>query len=194
MVFILGIILILDIDFCLHWIVLVSSNNLSLFVLKQEGGPILRVQRQLTGIKCNKDMEPVLKHFQGSRQPLCTPGINFTWHDVSPFYMLLDFICQYFVQDFCLYIHEKFVVSLLSHVQHFAAHGLQPCRLLCPWDFPGKNTGVGCLFLLQGIFLTQGWNSSLVHWQADSLLLSTRETLLGKYWSANSHSFTESIQ
>ena len=29
-------------------------------------------------------------------------------------------------------------------------HGLQPTRLLCPWDFPGKNTGVGCHFLNQG--------------------------------------------
>ena len=28
-------------------------------------------------------------------------------------------------------------------------HGLQPTRLLCPWDSPGKNTGVGCHFLLQ---------------------------------------------
>ena len=31
-------------------------------------------------------------------------------------------------------------------------HGLQPTRLLCPWDFPGKDTGVGGHFLLQGIF------------------------------------------
>ena len=31
-----------------------------------------------------------------------------------------------------------------------------------PWNFPGKNTGVGCHFLLQGIFLTQGSNLSLV--------------------------------
>ena len=30
-------------------------------------------------------------------------------------------------------------------------HGLQPTRLLCPWNSPGKNTGVGCHFLLQGI-------------------------------------------
>ena len=28
-------------------------------------------------------------------------------------------------------------------------HGLQPTRLLCPWDFPGENTGVGCHRLLQ---------------------------------------------
>ena len=35
-------------------------------------------------------------------------------------------------------------------------YGLQLTRLLCPWDAPGKDTGVGCHFLLQGIFLTQG--------------------------------------
>ena len=34
-------------------------------------------------------------------------------------------------------------------------HGLQPAGLLCPWDFPGKNTGVDCHFLLQGIFSIQ---------------------------------------
>ena len=34
---------------------------------------------------------------------------------------------------------------------------------LCPWDFPGKNTGVGCHFLLQEIFPTQGLNSGLPH-------------------------------
>ena len=31
-------------------------------------------------------------------------------------------------------------------------HGLQPTSLLCPWNFPDKDTGVGCHFLLQGIF------------------------------------------
>ena len=35
-------------------------------------------------------------------------------------------------------------------------------RLLCPWDFPGQNTGVGCYFLLQGIFPTQGSNLCLL--------------------------------
>ena len=39
-------------------------------------------------------------------------------------------------------------------------------------DFPGKNSGVGCLFLLQGIFLTQGLNLHLLQWQVDSLPLS----------------------
>ena len=36
-------------------------------------------------------------------------------------------------------------------------------RFLRPWDFPGKNTGVGCHFLLQEIFPTQGLNPGLLH-------------------------------
>ena len=44
-------------------------------------------------------------------------------------------------------------------------HGLQPTRVLCPWDSPGKNTGVGCCSLLQGIFLTKGLNSDLLHFR-----------------------------
>ena len=41
--------------------------------------------------------------------------------------------------------------------------GLKPARLLHPWNFPGQNAGVGCYFLLQGIFLIQGWNPRLLH-------------------------------
>ena len=41
--------------------------------------------------------------------------------------------------------------------------GLQPARLLCPWDSSGKNTGVDCHALLQGIFPTQGSNPGLPH-------------------------------
>ena len=56
-------------------------------------------------------------------------------------------------------------------------YGLQPATLLSPWDSPGKNTGVGCRALLQGIFPTQGSNPHfsclcLQHWQAGSLSLA----------------------
>ena len=51
-------------------------------------------------------------------------------------------------------------------------HGLQPSRLLCSREFPGKNTGVDCHFLLQGVFSTQGWKLHLLHWPAASLPLS----------------------
>ena len=42
-------------------------------------------------------------------------------------------------------------------------HGLQPTRLLCPWNFPGKNTGVGCHFLLQFIIFCYSSPSWLIH-------------------------------
>ena len=57
--------------------------------------------------------------------------------------------------------------------------GLEPARLLCPWDSPGKNTGVDCHSLLQGIFPTQGLKSHLLclrHWQAGSLPLRHLES------------------
>ena len=52
-------------------------------------------------------------------------------------------------------------------------HGLEPTRLLFPWNFPGRTTGVGYHALLQGSFPTQGWNPvsctgrwTLYHWVA----------------------------
>ena len=52
-----------------------------------------------------------------------------------------------------------------------------PARLLCPWDFPGNNTGVGCHFLLQGIFPTQGLNPHLLWlWQIGRWILYHRAT------------------
>ena len=70
------------------------------------------------------------------------------------------------------------VVQSLSCVLLLGPHGLQPSRLLCPWDFPGKNTGVGCHFLLQGILLTHGSNLRFLNWRADFLLLSHQRSLL----------------
>ena len=48
---------------------------------------------------------------------------------------------------------------------------LLPIWLLCPWGFSFQNTVVGCHFQLQGIFLTQGSDLHLQHWQVDFLLL-----------------------
>ena len=61
----------------------------------------------------------------------------------------------------------------LSHVWLFATPGTVPAPtgLLCPWNFPGKNTGADYHFLLQEIFPTQGLNPCLLHWQVDSLPL-----------------------
>ena len=56
-----------------------------------------------------------------------------------------------------------------KHVSHsvmsdsLRPHELQPAKLFSPWHSPGKNPGVGCHSLLQGIFLTQGLNPGLLH-------------------------------
>ena len=47
------------------------------------------------------------------------------------------------------------VLSHFSHIQLFVTPRTVDCWLLCPWDSPGKNTGVGCHALLQGTFSTQ---------------------------------------
>ena len=56
------------------------------------------------------------------------------------------------------------VVQLLGPVHLFLQpHGLWPTRLICPQDFPGKNTGVGCYFFFHRIFPTQELNLHLLH-------------------------------
>ena len=49
-------------------------------------------------------------------------------------------------------VHAESLQSCLT----LRPRGLWPTRLLCRWDSPGKNTRVGCHFLFQGTFLTQG--------------------------------------
>ena len=63
--------------------------------------------------------------------------------------------------DLCWQTVISVKVKSLSNVRLFATPWT--AWLLSPWDFPGKNTGVGCHFLLQGIFLTQGLNPGLPH-------------------------------
>ena len=69
-------------------------------------------------------------------------------------------------------------MCVLSHsvvCDSLRPHGLQPTSLLCPWNFPGKNAGMGCHFLLQGIVPIQGLNLGLLHWQADFFPLAPPE-------------------
>ena len=64
-------------------------------------------------------------------------------------------------------------------------YGLQPARILSPWDSPGKITEVGCQALLQGILPTQGLNPhllGLLHWQAGSLPLAPAGKPIASYF------------
>ena len=63
-------------------------------------------------------------------------------------------------------VHVHACAYMLSHfscVQLFATLWTVPTRFLCLWDSPGKNTGVSCHALLQGIFPIQGSNTQLLY-------------------------------
>ena len=59
------------------------------------------------------------------------------------------------------YVCSRLLIRF-SHAQLFATLWTVACQSPCPWDSPGKNIGVGCHALLQGIFLTQGLNPCLL--------------------------------
>ena len=77
-------------------------------------------------------------------------------------------VIQLYIHIF-LYIFNILVPYACMHAESLQSYptlqpwGLQPTRLLCPCDSPGKNTGVGCHSLLQGIVSTQELNSGLLH-------------------------------
>ena len=87
------------------------------------------------------------------------------------------------------------MLSCFICIRYFATLRTVVCRLLCPWDSPGKDTGVARHALLQGIFPTQGSNmclSCLLHWQVGSLLLAPpgkSNTYCGSPWNTNSSDF-----
>ena len=71
--------------------------------------------------------------------------------------------CQCLVNVACVCVCVCVCVSRSVVFDSLRPHGLWPARLLCPWNSPGKNTGVGCHSFLQGIFLTQGLNPGILH-------------------------------
>ena len=97
------------------------------------------------------------------------------WHSQSPVYMLPCFIflhgtyhhqvyvyliIRYYLSPIpllCCCLDSKSCPTPLQHLR------LEPTRLCCPLDFPGKNIAVGCHFLIQRISLTQGSNLDLLH-------------------------------
>ena len=96
-----------------------------------------------------------LLHWQADSLPLAPSGKPITWNSIVK-------------------VFQNRIVSILFTHSEAKLHWCvrlfcspMVCGLLCPWDFPGENTGVGCRFLLQGLFPTL----HPLHWQVDSLPL-----------------------
>ena len=82
----------------------------------------------------------------------------------------------------CLVLESVESVSRSVVSNSLGSHGLGPTRFLCPWDSPGKNTGVGCHSLLQGIFPAQGSNPGLLHCRQILSLSEPQETEMHGTW------------
>ena len=85
------------------------------------------------------------------------------------------------------WIEEVYKESGVAQSCPTLCDSMEPTRLLHPWDFPGKSTGVGCHFLLQGIFPTQGSNPGLPHCRQTLYCLSHQgsrieEEMRSKKW------------
>ena len=96
---------------------------------------------------------------------------------VGWFLLFLDFTYKWYRAMLIFVWLETLLSMIICSCICVTANGLQPARLLCPWASPGKNTGVGCHFLLQGIFPTQRWNPCLLlgrqilyHWATGEAL------------------------
>ena len=97
------------------------------------------------------------------------------WSDNQIYFankLILTWLClvkiRVILEKKMIVLQYKILLLLLMLFNHWVMsnslwpHGLQPTRLLCTWEFPGKNTGMGCHFLLQRIFPTQGLNPCLL--------------------------------
>ena len=94
-----------------------------------------------------------------------------TGYGTTDWFQIGKGVCQGCILSPCLFnLHAEYITQNagLDEAQS-ESEVAQSCPSLCdpwtksPWDFPGKNTGVGCHFLLQGIFPTQGSNPGLPH-------------------------------
>ena len=103
--------------------------------------------------------------------------VNFQSH--APIHLAQRKRSKASIQLLLLFSHSVMSNSWRPHVLCVAC---QPPLL---WNSPGRNTGVGCHFLLQGIFQNWGWNPQflcLLCWQVDSLQLSHLGSLSNGYF------------
>ena len=70
-------------------------------------------------------------------------------------FWMLSFKPAFSLSSICHWSEVKWSDPVVS--DSLWPHGLQPTRLLSPWNFPGKSTGVGCQFLLKGISQPRDW-------------------------------------
>ena len=103
---------------------------------------------------------------------------NFTFCLFNPSPLSSSTVTSLIQAIISFFLTSKMLLLLLSRLvisDSLRTHGLQPARIFCPWDSPGKKTGVGGHVLLQGLFPTPESKLHLLcllPWQADALPLA----------------------
>ena len=103
--------------------------------------------------------------------------------DITFVFKALDAYCQLFFPP------KVWKYLSLSLVRLFATPWTIAVWLLCPWNSPGKHTGVGCHSLLHGIFLTQGLNLGPL--DCRQILYFVWATMIGKVYFDSCYSKRE---
>ena len=112
-------------------------------------------------VRITPDIYDTLLEWKDPREWVQTMKQSVRSESGQPLWVLLS--CSQIVWPLGSNIWDQVRVLSCSVMSDSVRHyGLQPIRLLCPWDSPGKNPGVGCHCLLQGVFLTQGLNLGLL--------------------------------
>ena len=109
---------------------------------------------------CNSSITETRNHIASSRASQKSkeaPRLFKKWRNIRPMFITKCY------KDIFLEVWKGEIVSRSVIPGSLQTHGLYTARLLCPWDSPGKNTGVGCHFLSKRIILTQGSNLGLLH-------------------------------
>ena len=81
-------------------------------------------------------------------------GMYFSQFAIYSLWNAIEYTFKNILYYICMRVYPVMLDSLWPH-------GLSPGRCFCPWNLPCKNTGMGCHFLLQGTFLTQGLDSGI---------------------------------
>ena len=140
------------------------------YTTERLNGTELKVKRtkENSGRK-NLDIKDVFFHIynlEAFAKPFSTTNSESDWFEVEEAFKAKVPILAPTLQLRVFCIHQMTQPSQkLSHFSciSFVTSCTVTTGFLCPWDFPGKNTGVGCHFLLQGIFLTQELKPGLLY-------------------------------
>ena len=109
------------------------------------GAQLLHSMWHLPGSRVEPVSPALAGRFFITEPPGKAPTPNFLIRPSRSFFLKFSNLQCIFLIHYVIFLVVRSCHTLLQR------HGAWPARLLCPWDFPGKNTGVGCHSFLQGI-------------------------------------------